>query len=165
MSLFASSAHHLAGVVSTGYTDLFLMEMIMTYCVGTSIGYGNESWDSLDAYMRVFFYEVMNRPVWCLCLSDSSLHSNWATHLWAVRCEGTHSIPPLTKYWCNGIAANHSFHLYNVRNLTCWLFENDVMFTSVLTPFPKHILYSVYTLGIGVLKVICRNGVSDDMCS
>ena len=45
-------------------------------------------------------------PVWSLCLSDSSPHSNWATHLWTVRCEGIHSTPPLTKYWCICIAAN-----------------------------------------------------------
>ena len=92
--------------------------------------------------------DVTHRPVSSLCLSDSSPNSHWATHLWTVWSEGTHSITPMTYLWCICIAANPSFHLCKIRNLTCWLCENDAIFSTVLIPLPKHIQYyhTVYIL-------------------
>ena len=105
------------------------------------------SWRSWSILALVM--DVTRWLVWWMCLSDSSPHSNWATHLCMVWSEGIYSIPPLTKFWCIYVAANHSFHLCNV-NLTLW---NRCQFYHSTDPVPKHILYNhrVYTLGIEIL--------------
>ena len=145
-SLSLPPVHHSAVVISTRYKPFSYEDDHEVLCghlhriwkgdfrlFGCLI-WGSSSMSQWTWSILALVMDVTLWPVCSLCLSDSSPHSNWATHLWTMCCKGTYWIPQLTKFWCICITANLSFHFCNVRNLTFWLCENDAIFTTVLRP-------------------------------